>query len=459
MKDPQTRETVKQLHKRGVAISKISKMLEIDRKTVRSIINGKQDEKPRKASRYEEHVPVIRELFSMCRGNVSRVHDLLLETRGVSIPYPSLTWLIRTYGIREPSKKTSGEYEFDPGKEMQHDTSPFKIEFGGQKVIAQCAALILAYSRKLYIQFYPRFTRFEAEVFLSGGFQKMDGTCEICTIDNTSVLVAGGAGPDAEIAPQIRKFGNIFGTTFVPHRVGHSDRKAYVENALGYVMKNFLPGRSFSGWPDLNRQAVEWCETVANKRPKRSLGMSADEAFLTEKRYLTPVPDYIPPVYQSFYRVVDTQGYVNLDTNRYSVPDRLVGKKLEVQKHIDKVLIYYQNEIVAEHRREIESRDKKIRNPSHRSPEFYRSKAPKPLKEEKKLLGESRMLDEYVFELKKRSHGRGMVKLRRLLEIKRTYPEDGFNKGIEKATKYGLYDLGRLEKIILTFIAGEYFEL
>ena len=37
--------------------------------------------------------------------------------------------------------------------------------------------------------------------------------------------------------------------------------------------------------------------------------------------------------------------------------------------------------------------------------------------------------------------------------------QDEFADGVEKALKYGLYDLARLENIILSFIAGDYFKL
>lgn len=287
----------------------------------------------------------------------------------------------------------------------------------------------------------------------------MDGACLVCTVDNTSVLVVHGAGPEAEIAPQIKRLGNMFGTQFIPHRVRHPDRKARVENAFGYVMKNFLSARQFSDWTDLNNQALDWCETVANKRIKRALGMSADQAYLMEKPFLIPVPDYIPSVYESAYRVVDTQGYISLDTNRYSVPYKLIGKKVEVQKHFEDVLVYHKNQLAAEHKREIQHREKRITNASHRSPRLKSKSFCRPSKEERMLVGESGTLDNYVRQLKKRSHGRGMVKLRRLLELKRTYPKQAFDDGVEKALKFGLYDLSRPENVILSFIAGDYFKL
>ncbi|WP_295461110.1 hypothetical protein [uncultured Thiodictyon sp.] len=95
--------------------------------------------------------------------------------------------------------------------------------------MAQCAGLILGFSRYAFIQYYPRFTRFEAQVFLQDAFAFLGGTCARCTIDNTSVLVAAGSGPGAAIAAPMEHFGQRFGVQFVPHAIGHPDRKAHIE--------------------------------------------------------------------------------------------------------------------------------------------------------------------------------------------------------------------------------------
>ena len=49
---------------------------------------------------------------------------------------------------------------------MQHDTSPHEVEIGGAVRRVQTASLVLCYSRLLFFQCYPRFTRFECKVFL-----------------------------------------------------------------------------------------------------------------------------------------------------------------------------------------------------------------------------------------------------------------------------------------------------
>jgi hypothetical protein len=368
--------------------------------------------------------------------------------------------MVRDLELREDKqRKRSGTYEFGPGEEMQHDTSPHPVELGGKKVKAQCASLVLAYSRKLFIQYYPTFTRFEAKVFLREAFLFMNGTCPRCTIDNTSVIVAHGSGPDAEIAPEMEHFGLIFGVRFIPHAVGDADRKARVERNFSYVENNFLPGRTFMDWQDLNAQAKAWCVNTANSKRKRSLGMSPEAAYVMEKPHLQSLPPHIPPVYQTLYRGVDVAGYVQVDTNRYSVPERLIGKEVEVHKLWDRIAIFWKHQKVADHERLIDKRETRSTAKGHHPP-LNRQKAHSgPCKEEQSLLGHSDCLDRYVEEIKKHSPGRAIRQMRRLLALKRTYPAQPFLKAIEQALHYGMHDLARLEQMILSHVAGDFFNI
>lgn len=415
---------------------------------------------PQRASRYEELASLIQETLKRCKGNAVRVREILRDDYGQEIPYSTLTRLVRDLELREDArKKRSGTYEFGPGEEMQHDTSPHQVVVGGKKVKAQCASLVLAYSRKLFIQYYPAFTRFEAKVFLREALLFMDGACPRCTIDNTSVVVAHGSGPDAEIAPEMEHFGRIFNFQFIPHRIGDADRKARVERNFSYVEKNFLTGRTFSDWEDLNSQARAWCITVANKKIKRSLGMSPEAAYVMEKPLLERLPPHIPPVYQTLYRRVDVAGYVRVDANRYSVPERLIGKEVEVHKHWDRVEIFWKQQKVADHERLIDKREARSTVKGHHLPLYRQRTRSGPCKEEMNLKGRSESLDRYVEELKKRSPGRAVRQMRRLLTLKRTYPAQPFLQAVAEALHYGMYDLTRLEQMILSLVAGDFFNL
>jgi len=445
---------------KGVSLREISRILKVSRNTVRNVIKrGESPESVRK-TKYMKDIPVIRELFRECRGNIVRVREELESRHGITIPYQTLTWIIRNHDIgKNKGKKRAGEYVFEPGEEMQHDTSPHNLKLGGRKITAQCASLVLAYSRKIYIQYYPCFTRFECKVFLARAFAFMDGVCGKCIIDNTHVIVASGVGPDAIITSEMEHFGQIYQTKFEPHWLNDPNRKARVERPFHYIENNFIPGRTFNDWQDLNQQAEDWCRTISNPKYKRSLKMSPDAAYIIERPSLLPLPPFTPPVYQCCYRVVDIQGYVQMETNRYSVPHKLVGTKLEVQKHWDKVLIYDKQKMVAEHKRIIDKKETRTTLPGHHPPLNREKSHQGPAKEELLLLGKNEDLNSYIKNLKKISRGRGVLNLRRLLNLQRTYPHEPFMSGISKALTYGLYDLTRLEKIILENIAGDFFDL
>ena len=82
-----------------------------------------------------------------------------------------------------------------------------------------------------------------------------------------------------------------------------------------------------------------------------------------------------------------------------------------------------------------------------------------PSKEEGKLREVSDMMDLYVNAIKLRKTGRGMSSIKRLYRMIKEYPQDSFQKAVEAALHYGLFDLNRLEQMILRNIAGDYFRL
>ena len=75
------------------------------------------------------------------------------------------------------------------------------------------------------------------------------------------------------------------------------------------------------------------------------------------------------------------------------------------------------------------------------------------------MAGHHPSLARYGAALKQRAHGRGVRALRRPLELKRTYPSAPFLAAVEQALQFGLVDLGRLERLILKQVIGDFFTL
>jgi transposase len=458
MLNKEMRQTIFSLSQSGQSNRAISRLLKISRNTVKEVLaKGIDIPSNTRASQGTEITPVLREVFGRCLGNASRIQEVLKEEYELDIAYSTLTRSIHNAELREPIKRV-GEYHFEPGQEMQHDTSPHIILLGDKKIKAQCASLILGYSRKLFIQYYPCFTRFEAKTFLKAALEFMQGGCKRCIIDNTSVILAGGSGSNAVIAPEMLTLCRMFSFEFIAHRVNDPNRKGKIERPFYYIETNFLAGRTFKGWDNLNCQAKAWC-IQANQKEKRILGMSPDCAFVQERPFLIPLPNILPPIYECYQRQVDSKGFINLDTNRYSVPEKLIGKTLDIYKYPEEVRIFYQRQEIAVHVRLAGKRVDVSRIPGHHIKHHTHQAHLALNKVEAVLRGHHEIVELYISSLKKHVRGSGHRQLNRLLNFKRTYPSEAFLQALKQAHQYGLYDLNRLEELIIKFIAGNYFNL
>jgi hypothetical protein len=461
MTPAEIRITVRSLQAQGHSLREISRLLALSRNTVRRILREPAGEVAETPACDEATLGRLKAAFTRARGNVVRVRELLADD-GLEVSYSTLTRWVREADLRGPPRRV-GEHDFVPGQEMQHDTSPHRVTFApsgaqaGKPVSVQCAGLVLAYSRRLFIQYYPRFTRFGAKAFLLEAARFMAGVCPVCVIDNTSVLLAAGAGDNAVVAPEMAAFARTLGFRFRAHRVGNPERKGRIERPFAYVETNFLAGRGFDDFDDLNRQALDWCRNVANHKPKQALGMSPEAAWLIEQPHLVPLPDALPPVYELLDRVVDLHGYVSIDTNRYSVPERYVGKSVAVYKLPAEIHVRRKDSTLAVHRRLIGQRDAKSILPGHHTIPVRQGRG--TAAEDALLSGHHPSLDRYAAGLRQRGHGGNRRALRRLIEMKRTYPAGPFIAAIEQALRYGLFDLGRLEDLILKQVAGDFFAL
>jgi transposase len=158
-------QVVHQLHQAGQSKREISRLLKISRNTVRKLLRQDGQLPVKSSSSSEELTALVGPLITTCRGNLVRVREILEQQYQRKVSYSTLTYLVRKHKLKETPQRV-GEYCFAPGEEMQHDTSPHIVYFGDKKVKAQCAALVLGFSRKIFMQYYPNFTRFEAKAFL-----------------------------------------------------------------------------------------------------------------------------------------------------------------------------------------------------------------------------------------------------------------------------------------------------
>jgi len=386
-----------------------------------------------------------------------RVHEELVAG-GAQLSYPALTAFCRRHDIGQAPAVPAGRYEFAPGEEMQHDTSPHELELGGKKRKVQTASAVLCYSRMLFFQCYPTFQRFDCKVFLTEALRYFSGSPARVLIDNTHVVVLRGTGRTMVPVPEMAAFAERFGFQFAAHEIGDANRSARVERPFGFIEGNFLAGRTFSGWEDLNRQARQWCDKV-NSTYKKHIRAVPRELFACERLHLKPLPAWIPEVYRLHQRLVDLEGYVALHTNRYSVPVDWIGRRVEVRETKDQIEIQLDARHLVTHARLAEAEHQRVMRAEHRPPRGQGPPRPDPHPEEKAILAAAPELADYVTALKQRGRKVLTLALRQLLRLVREYPREALLAAVEEAARYGLYDLDRLERMILRRVARDYFLL
>jgi transposase len=195
MLDHHTRIAIVRLHGEGHGARTIAKVLGLSRNAVREVIRNGQTEvpSPARAEKAAPHLARIRALYTACKGNLVRVQEELTK-ENVQLSYSTLTAFCRRHEIGRRPHAPVGQYHFVPGEEMQHDTSPHRVAVAGRKRLLQCASLVLCYSRMVFVQAYPRFSRFECRLFLSQALTYFAGAAVRCMVDNTSVVRAHGTG-------------------------------------------------------------------------------------------------------------------------------------------------------------------------------------------------------------------------------------------------------------------------
>jgi hypothetical protein len=260
--------------------------------------------------------------------------------------------------------------------------------------------------------------------------------------------------PVAEMAA----FAERFGFRFQAHERGDANRSGRVERPFHFIENNFLAGRAFPSWEELNQQSRQWCDRV-NATYKKHIRAVPRELFVLEQRHLRPLPVWIPEVYRLHERTVDVEGYVALHCNRYSVPVSWIGRRVEVRESQDKVEIQLDARNLVTHRRIAEAEHQRVTLPQHRAPWGQGAKRSDLHLEQEAILKAVPEIADYVTALTKHSRKLVVLVLRQLLRFVREYPRGPLLAAVSEAARYGLYDLDRVERMILRQVARNYFLL
>ncbi|MCX4704210.1 hypothetical protein [Streptomyces sp. NBC_01373] len=127
--------------------------------------------------------------------------------------------------------------------------------------------------------------------------------------------------------------------------------KGGVEGEVGRFRRNHLvPVPEVDSLADLNVMVDRWAEEDDGRRigaRPRTVG----EYFATEQPLLRPLPEDVFETGRLFNPRVDRYGQITVRQNHYSVPVRLIGRKVRVLLHASELVVYDGRTEVARHER------------------------------------------------------------------------------------------------------------
>lgn len=274
-----------------------------------------------------------------------------LHKQGFDIGYTTVCNYISNKQISPQNKEAFIRQVYSPGEVCEFDWGEIKLHIKDKIIRLQLAVFTSAFGNYRYARLYYRqdtLSFMEAHVSF---FAHTGGVYHQMVYDNMRVAVSKFIGPhEKEPTQALLQMRAHYGFTHRFCNIYRGNEKGHVERSVEYIRrKAFGVKNHFS----TVSEAQEWLTTIINRlnaTRQRLTGKTAFELFKQEKEVLYPVPKEMI-CYEPMQLRVDKYATVSYRTNRYSVPDHLVGSFVEARIMSQKIEIYFNQQRVAMHAR------------------------------------------------------------------------------------------------------------
>ncbi len=386
---------------------------------------------------------------------------ILREIRALGYQGGRTILATRVAGLRReltlsPKSPTKRRFETAPGEEIQIDFSPYNVRIAGRLVLVHAFAVLLCYSRKLYLRFFREERTSTVLEGLAGAFEYFDGVALKVVMDNMTQAVLGRVGKDREVLwqPRLLECARHYGFEPVACAVRDPDRKGKDEKAFRLIEDDLLKGIDCDSWEDLERRCRAWLDETpgaGNLRVHGTTRRVPNEVWAQEERaLLIRLPDARFITCENEVREVDRDSTLSVRGTRYSVPFALADSSVAVRLFADHFEVLDRQQRVAFSRRYVPDSQKGtlIIDPTH-----YASMPRRPKEQGSGRLDESFVrrfpdLAPLVDGLKRRYKTLAPIQLRALLRLCDRYGQDDFVVAAKRAQEYRRFDAGAVERIL-----------
>jgi transposase len=353
--DPSRISQAKHLYEvEHLTMRQIARELRMCTKTISRIVTGKT--RPKKAPKPTLLAPYLRLIEEWYARRPSlkatQVYERLKDY-GYSGKYTAVSTY--TKGFRK-KRGAYHELEFLPGEVAQVDWMEANLPFG--KVYG--FVFILAWSRYLFVKFYPRSSM---EFFLDGhvsAYQEIKGAARENWYDNLKSVIIKRR-PELALNVQFLDFSCHYHFAIHPCTPGRANEKGRVERVIR-DLRSFVEAHDFVDCRDLNGKTDCW-RKERSERIHRGTQRTPASMLMEEPLLALPAIPYRP--YRVVPAAIGKTAFVEFDTNRYSVPTKYTNMAATMFAYPDHVEIMIDQRKIAHHTRSF-GRRQKIEHPAHR---------------------------------------------------------------------------------------------
>ncbi len=353
---PQEVQRMLALHALGWGAKRISRELGCSRNTVRQYLRRggwRPMDVASRAGVLEPHRQWLAERLRQHRGNADVVRQDLARELGIEVSLRTVQRAVEPLR-RELRAETVAtvRYETAPGHQLQIDFGSTAVVIGEERQRIHLFVATLGYSRRCYVTVFLHERQSAWLQVLEGAFRHFGGVPQELLLDNARALVTEHNVQTREVRFNDRfhafcRYWGVAPRACAPYR---ARTKGKDERGVGYVKRNAIAGHRFASLEELHAHLQRWLREVADVRVHGTTGEPPRVRFEREAAALKPLPAKAPFLQvRELTRRVHTDACIELDTNRYSVPWRLIGEAVTVVVAERQVRVLYAGQEVACH--------------------------------------------------------------------------------------------------------------
>jgi transposase len=367
MIDQRTIFEIHRLAHEGLSVRKIAKTLGLSRQTTSKYLDDPTPQRPRRPR--PSQLDLFKDEIARLLEIDPKVSAAVIRQRLTAQGFAGGISIVRDYvrGVRGATKQPQPVMRFEsaPGEQCQIDWGHFgAMAYGDTQRKLYCLGVVECYSRMLYLEFTHSQRQETLHRCLLNAFRFFQGTPKEVVHDNMLTAVLERHGPLVRFNEQFLAFLRPFKITPIACNVAQPQEKGKVEKgAMHYIRHNFWPLRTFTNLQDLQAQANQWRDQVANVRVHTTTGQQPIDRF--DPQAMRPLPELLPDCRDTALAKVHTDFSIHFDGNTYTVPPWLIGKAITVKADHHRLTCYFKDKAVATHPR-CWQRKQRIELPQHR---------------------------------------------------------------------------------------------